>query len=412
MEQMPRKATNPGMPIIYQKRFGPTLTSFRDEPRHQQQFDTLDNAVIQHSLKWNTFSPDVLPMAIAEMDFLSPDPIIAAIQKRSKRGYLGYQKAPESWFNAIQRYLFAKHSILAERDQILPLNGLVCALSIIGRLALQKSQSIIVPTPCYPPFTRAPQLMGARVQTVEMPQRFDGRRELDLERLTDCVKSGGKILLLCNPHNPTGKVFTVDELVALSSWAIVNEVTIVSDEIHCDLILDKHRRHISLASLSPEIASQTITLMSPSKTYNMAGLKGAFAVINNEKLRGEFKVASQDIIPGPSLEALYAMQAAYTQCESWRESLLEYLRGNRALVTETLKPHLMDIKYVQPEATYLAWIDLSATRHADPYKSILEQGKLALGNGAEFLAPGHVRLNFGTPRLVLQEGLRRLTDLL
>jgi cystathionine beta-lyase len=298
--------------------------------------------------------------------------------------------------------------------QVLPewlvwLPGLVCGLNVLCRAVGEPGDDVITFTPIYPPFMSAPVL--SQRGTVKVPlQMVDGRWVADLEALERAVTPRTRLLLLCSPHNPVGRAWTRDELQQFADVAERHNLVIGSDDIHAGLILDKGTRHVPIATLSPETARRTITLLAPSKTYNIPGLGCSFAIISDPVLRKSFIKAAGRIVPHVNLLGFTATEAAYRQGEEWRQALLAYLRGNRDLVTEAIR-NIPGLATTHVEATYLAWIDTRATGIANPGRFFEEAG-VGLSDGADFDAPGFVRLNFGCSRSLLVEALRRMATAL
>lgn len=371
-------------------------------------FDRVLNRRESDSFKWHKYPADVLPMFVADMDFVSPPAIRKALQERVAHGCFGYAAAPETARATICSMLRENYGWIAELGWIVFLPGLVSAVAMAARMTARDGHKVIVPAPCYPPFTRAPEYMEC--ETIRVPLRTDGSSNwsLDIAALDRAADAGGRLLILCNPYNPTGHVFRREELQAVAEWARIRKVTIVSDEIHCGLLLDEDLRHIPIASLNDDAAGRTITLMAPSKTYNVPGIGIGFAIIPDADLRRRFEREGEDIVPEPSLFGYTVCEAAYRDCEPWRQALLRYLRANRDLVGEALQPYAAQVRFNRPEATYLAWLNLSGTGWSDPAGELLRRGRVALGVGAEFHDPACARLNFGCPRSTLLEGLSRI----
>lgn len=237
-----------------------------------------------------------------------------------------------------------------------------------------------------------------------VPLRREGDRwTFDLERFERELSNRSRVLLLCNPHNPVGRRYEPDELRGVAEICLRCNVVICSDEIHCDLVLDGGR-HVPIAKLSEEIAARTITLMAPSKTFNIPGLNCAFAIIPNVELRKPFKKAREGIVPGTNALGYAACLAAYRDGEPWRAALIEVLRRNRDIVYRTVNEEIPGLSMDQVQATYLAWIDTTELGLSEPAK-FFEQAGVGLSDGADFLGPGYVRLNFGCPEKTLREGL-------
>jgi bifunctional pyridoxal-dependent enzyme with beta-cystathionase and maltose regulon repressor activities len=260
--------------------------------------------------------------------------------------------------------------------------------------------------PIYPPFLTAPEYSDRRVITVPFEQERN-RWILDPDRIEAAVTPRTRMLMLCNPQNPTGRVFSRTELIALAEICLRHHLVICSDEIHCDLILDQNLNHIPMATLSPEIAQQTITLMAPSKTYNIPGLGCSFAVIPNSELRGKFLRVKRGIIPDVNMLGYTACLAAYQHGSEWLNELRDYLRGNRDLIRHWIDHEIPGLQLSHIEATYLAWIDVRQVESEDPVR-LFERFGVGLSDGRYFGWPGFVRLNMGCPRSLLLKGLQRM----
>jgi cysteine-S-conjugate beta-lyase len=259
--------------------------------------------------------------------------------------------------------------------------------------------------PVYPPFLTAPGHFRRNLVTV--PLVLDrGRWRFDLEQLEQAVTPRTRLFLLCSPHNPVGRAFEPDELLGLAEICERHGIVICSDEIHCGLVLDRDKRHIPTAALSPEIATHTITLMAPSKTYNLPGLGCAFAVVSDPGLRRKFRAAMDGIVPHVNVMGLVAAEAAYRHGGEWLAALLDYLRQNRELVMERVNG-MPGLVTTHVEATYLAWIDARGTGIDEPAR-FFEAAGVGLGNGEAFGGPGFLRLTFGCPRIILEEALDRM----
>lgn len=358
-----------------------------------------------HSIKWDKFPNDVIPMWVADMDFASPEPIIKAIQDRVSDGVFGYTKAAPELDKAIIDNAKNNYQWDIKANQIDYLPGLVCALHVAVRAFTKEDEAVIIPGPVYFHLTKAAELANRKIHSIPM-QLINDRWLPDMQAFADaCADTKSKLILLCNPHNPGGTVFSRDELLQIHALAAQYDLTVVSDEIHCDLILDEGLTHIPFASLNQDAASRTVTLMAPSKTYNVAGLGLAYSVTQNLTLKNKFNLARSGIMPDPNLLAFDATQAAYTQCQDWHRDLIKYLRKNRALIQQRLAP--TQCKMSQIEATYLAWIDVSYLKLDNAEAYFLKAG-VAISDGKQFGNPNFIRLNFGCSYQQLDQALTRL----
>ncbi|TYL47183.1 MalY/PatB family protein [Marinomonas sp. IMCC 4694] len=367
-------------------------------------FDGLVDRSNSHSEKWSKYPESVIPMWVADMDFDAPDCIKESLNQRVEQGVYGYTKTPEALENAIQKHLSQRYGWSVSVGDLVHLPGLVCALHLSVRVYSDKEDAVVVPGPVYYHLTKAPELSGRTVLHVDMVIEA-GRWVLDMAQFeVACADPKSKMILLCNPHNPGGTVYTKTELLRIHVLAEKYNLVVVSDEIHCDLILDDVP-HVPFASLNEEAANRTVTLMAPSKTFNIAGLGYAFAVIENATLRQVFQQERAGLIPSPNLLGLTAATAAYEKGQEWHQSLLTYLTQNRDVLIERLAK--TPLKMANLEATYLAWIDVSALLLDDPYGFFVDAG-VGVSNGADFGNPNFVRLNFGCPRSVLHQAMTRI----
>jgi len=290
------------------------------------------------------------------------------------------------------------------------LPGLEVGLNIVCRLPESAEAQVLSCVPIYPPFLSAPKNAGRELVTVPLPLEGHEYR-FDAAALERSLSPPSDVFLACNPQNPTGRVMSRAELESLADVCLRHDLTICSDEIHCGLVLDADKQHIPLATLSPEVASRTITLMSPSKTYNLAGLMWAYAIIPDDSIRRRFKRVARGIVTELNAFGYVASLAAYRDSADWHAALIDYLRGNRDRV-EAAVAKMPGVWMPHVEATYLAWLDCRQAGLGDDPVATFEAAGVGLSDGRWFGAPGFVRLNFGCPRSVLEEGLRRISRLL
>lgn len=375
-------------------------------------FDQAPNRRHTDSLKWQRYGA-ALPLWVADMDFISPEPVLAALQERVAHGVFGYGAPPDELTATICTRLAALYRWTVAPEQIVYLPGLVTGLNVTCRAVGEPGDAVLVQTPVYPPFLSAPTNQERRLLTAELTaESRDGSLyySFDDTAFEAAIAPRTRLFLLCHPHNPVGRTFNSAELQRLAALCERHDLTICSDEIHCDLLLDG-RRHTPLATLAPEIAQRCITLMAPSKTFNIAGLGASFAIIQNPELRRQFKHAMRGIVPDVNILALNAALAAYRHGSDWLDELLAYLAANRDYVVDYVQRHLSGIRTTVPEATYLAWLDCRDAGLPDnPHRFFLHQAGVALNNGADFGPGGNgfVRLNFGCPRDRLAEALERM----
>jgi len=381
-------------------------------------FDAIPDRAGTDSLKWAKYrdSPypgGVIPLWVADMDFAAPPAVVAALRQRIEHGVFGYNQPTASQTDAVVAYLGSKFDWPIDPAWIVWLPGLVSGLNVACRTVGAAGDAVFTATPIYPPFLSAPEFSGRRVASAPLVRDSAGWL-WDFPAVDAALKSSqAKLFLLCHPHNPTGRVWNEDELWQIALLAEKHDMVVCSDEIHNGLILSRSRRHRVFATLGPELAARSITLMAPSKTFNIPGLGCAFAVIPDSRLRRSFHEAMHGIVPHVNALGMVATEAALTLCDDWQAALLDYLRGNlRAVERAVAAAPGLDMRPV--EATYLAWIDareFAAERGIDNPARYLEQHGLGLSDGADFGAPGFVRLNFGTRRALLEEALARLPKL-
>lgn len=355
------------------------------------------------SIKWGRYAGrDILPLWVADMDFAAPPAVLAALRRRLDHGVLGYPKVAPSLVAAVVDYLAAHYDWPVDPDWLVWLPGVVPGLNVACRAV---EGDVLVPTPVYPGLLSAPRFSGRRLLTVDLVLT-DGAWRLDLDALAAALTPQTRLLLLCHPHNPVGRAWSREELDALAAFARQHELVVCSDEIHCGLVLDPGRRHLPFAALGDDARRRSITLMAPSKTYNVPGLGCSFAVIPDPALRRRFIAASRGIVPEMNLLGLVACEAAYRQGEDWRRQLIAYLGANRDRVQAAVAA-LPGVSMAPVEATCLAWLDVRPLGLAAPVAHFEAHG-LGLSDGADFGAPGWVRLNFGCPRSTLDQALARL----
>ncbi|MCC6415943.1 MAG: PatB family C-S lyase [Opitutaceae bacterium] len=365
------------------------------------------------SQKWQKYvGRDILPRWVADMDFKSSPAILAALHARVEHGVFGYARPVKATVDAVVNALRLRYDWAIEPAWIVWLPGLVCGLNVTAQAFAEPGDEVLTFSPIYPPFMSAPK-NSARV-SVSVPLILrDGRWEIDWVALEAAVTPRTKLFLLCSPHNPIARVWRRDELMRLGEFCVRHDLLLCSDEIHCDLILD-NLPHIPTARLGADIAKRSITLMAPSKTYNVPGLGTSFAVIPDAGLRARFVRATAGIVAEVTTLGFAACEAAYRDSEDWRQALLATLRGNRDHLVKFVENELPGVSLDAPiEATYLAWLNVRALNLPDPIAHFEAHG-VGLSDGAFFGAPKgyYVRLNFGCPRATLELALRRMKNAL
>ena len=355
------------------------------------------------SVKWSRYAGrDVLPLWVADMDLAVAPAIQEALHRRVEHGVFGYAAPWPSLVEAVQAHLAAEYRWAIEPAWLVWLPGLVTGLNVACRAV---GGAAFAATPIYPPFLTAPE----RLVTAPL-RREPARWGWDLPAVETALDPETRLFLLCHPHNPVGRAWDEAELRAIDALAERHELVVCSDEIHCGLVLDDGRRHVPYATLSEGAARRSITLMAPSKTFNLPGLGCAFAVIPDPKLRKAFKQAMHGIVPHVNLLGLVACEAAFRHGASWHADLLDYLRGNRERVLAAVAA-IPGLTTTPVEATYLAWLDARSLGLEHPQRH-LEAAGLGLSDGQDFglgeAYRGFLRLNFGCTRAVLDEALSRL----
>ncbi|MCX6876714.1 MAG: PatB family C-S lyase [Verrucomicrobia bacterium] len=352
--------------------------------------------------------PELEPFWVADMDFASAPEILEALHRRVEHGVFGYAQAHEGLNAAVLDYLRTRRSAEVPLEQIIHLGGLVPALSLAARACCGPGEAVLTCTPVYPPFLNVHH--DARVALVTVDHGFeDGRWIFDWAAMERAVTRQTRVFLLCNPQNPLGRVFSRAEVMQLALFCEAHDLVLVSDEIHCDLIFDEAATpHVSALNLPPALAKRTITLLSPSKTWNIAGLGYAYAVIPDAALRHRFAATRGHTLSEINALSYYAAEAAYRHGEPWRVALLAYLKTNRDSLVDFIRTRGPELSVVAGDATYLAWLDARSLGVASPAGHWEQRAGLLLSDGASFAWPGWIRFNFGCPHARLMEGLEKL----
>ncbi|WP_346858931.1 PatB family C-S lyase [uncultured Draconibacterium sp.] len=356
-------------------------------------------------------SKDLLPLWVADMDFKTPDFIVEAIKKRAEHEIFGYTFRPDSYFEAIINWMKRRHNWEIKKEWISFSPGVVAGLTFAVESFSKPGDGVIVQPPVYFPFFDS--VKGTKRKMIENPLKIENERyTFDLEDLKSKIDKNTKLLLLCNPQNPGGMVWTREELVALTDICLENNIMIISDEIHSDLIFGDHK-HIPLASISEEVAQNCMISMAPSKTFNVAGLTSSMVIIPNKtKLARYDRTIGVGHLGMGNIFGSIALEAAYTHGDEWLEQLLDYLWSNFQLVNDFMKARLPRVKVMNLEATYLVWMDFTdyGMKNDDLMKFLLENAGVALNDGGRFGTGGDgwLRINIGCQRSVLQEALNKL----
>jgi cystathionine beta-lyase len=375
--------------------------------------DSLSAAEMHRSsrIKWRLFGDDVLPAWVADMDFPVAPPIHRAIRELVGRHDFGYHHVPLSpgLRDALVSRMAERFSWQIDPQRIVPLVNVLQGLDASVLLHSRRGEGVVLETPIYPPFLAAVERSGRRVVESSLV-RGAHRYEIDFEHLRAMLDPDTRLLLLCNPHNPTGRVFEREELLALGELALEHDIIVVSDEIHADLAFPP-RRHLPFATLGPELAERTITLTSATKSFNLAGLPCAFAIFGSDRVQQPFQELPPHVLGQPGILDDAATHAAWTEGQPWLDEVVAYLLENRDLVMDFFARRLPDLRVLPPEATYMAWLDCRELGlPADPFNFFLEHARVALTRGSDFGAPGKgfVRMNFATSRTILLEILERM----
>ncbi|MGR3808936.1 MalY/PatB family protein [Jiulongibacter sp. NS-SX5] len=356
------------------------------------------------SVKWDMLPEDVLPVWVADMDFESPEEIKEALRGLVDHQIYGYAWPKEELFTVIINRLKDRHGWEIKKEWIVLLPGLVPGLHAAARTLPKERSSVMTSTPVYFHLFKAAGSAGN--QTIEVPfAQKDKKWVMDFASMQNALTSSTGMYMLCNPHNPNGRVFSKDELEQVSDFCLNNDLVLVSDEIHCDLILDNSKKHISVASLNKEIENQSITLLAPSKTWNIAGLGGSMAIIPNSDIRKKFQDAAYGIMPHMNNWQMASMLAAYTHGEPWRKELISYLQANQEYLLKEING-IPGLSMEPCEATYLAWI---ACDKENPEEYLRKHG-LGVSGAHQFNGKGYFRLNFGTQRANLEKAVAILKE--
>ena len=354
---------------------------------------------------------DLLPLWVADMDFKVPPCISDAIVERANHEIYGYTFRGDSCINSIQNWLKTRHDWAIPKDWISSSPGVVTGLSILLMSLTNEGDQIAIQSPVYHPFAQV--INDTKRKLVVNPLRLtDEGYQMDFEQLEELAKNGLTALVLSNPHNPVGRVFTKEELVQLGNLANTYDFLIISDEIHQDLIYEGYK-HIPLASLSDELAQRTITCIAPSKTFNVAGLASSVIIIPNAKLKQKFETLLSSLhLNSGNLFGHTAMQAGYEDGAEWLDQLMDYLKGNVDFLHSYLKENIPTIKLIEPEATYLLWLDCRSLNIDTEKlnKLLIQKAGLALNKGTTFGndGEGFLRINIGCPRSVLEKALEKI----
>ena len=371
-------------------------------------------------MKWHQFDEDVLPLWVADMDFRSPDPVIRALHERVEHGVFGYGADPLELREVVVARLERLYGWQVSPEALVFLPGVVTGFNLVCHAMATRGEGVLIQTPVFYPILEAPAGAGLTNDEMELTLRSDGSYEIDFDLFERAITNRTHIFILCNPHNPVGRAFRREELEQMAEICLRHDIIICSDEIHCDLLFEGSH-HLPIATLAPEIANQTITLMAPSKTFNLPGLKCSVAIVQNAELRKKLESTHTNLIQhsvfglGVNVMGYVAALAAYRDGQAWLDEVLPYLEANLDFLLQYVEAHLPGISMSRPEATYLAWLSChEAGISSNPQEFFLQEARVALNDGATFGqgGEGFVRLNFGCPRSILTEALDRMREAL
>ncbi|RHW42616.1 pyridoxal phosphate-dependent aminotransferase [Neobacillus notoginsengisoli] len=379
-------------------------------------FDERISRLNTASVKWELTkeiygTDDVLPMWVADMDFKPPQELLDTIKARVDHGIFGYTFVPPSVHESISGWLKSRHGWEIRHSWILFANGVVPSISIAILAYTKPGDKVLIQPPVYNPFFEMTELNGRTVESSPLLLK-NGRYEIDFTSFEESLKKGCRLFLLCNPHNPGGMVWTKEELKKMADLCVKHDCLILADEIHSDILLNG-RRHIPIASLGKDIADRTITCVAPSKTFNLGGIQVSAAIITNSELRDKFHaVQKMQGFFAPNIFATIAIEAAYKHGAKWLASLIAYIEENVRISKEFIAESIPEIKLVEPEGTYLLWLDCRGLGLSDEalQERLIKKGKLALEPGAKYGhgGEGFVRMNIACPKEMLIDGLTRL----
>jgi cysteine-S-conjugate beta-lyase len=388
-------------------------------------FDQILDRRRTNSTKWGQIPEDVIPLSLADMDFRTPEPVLDALRSSLEFGVLGYDLEIKTLQEVASARLERLYGWKVTPEMVIATPGIVSGFNTAARTVCGQGDGILIQVPVYNPFQSVSENADLTSQTAPLILNKSGQNlvyDVDFSVFKSSIHSNAArthMFLLCNPHNPTGNMFSVEELIEFAELCLENNVIICSDEIHSELILSD-RHHIPIASISPEIANHTITLISPSKTFNVPGLFCGLAIIPDPNLRERFKKQAERLTLHVNSLGIVSAQAALSgECDDWLMEIRSYLRTNRDILLQFIQDFLPGIHTTNPEATYLAWLDCNdliseGKIQGSPYEFFLKEAKIDFNDGKIFGpgGEGFVRLNFGCPRSTLMIALERMRNTL
>ena len=378
-------------------------------------FETLSVEQLRNrqGTKWRHFDDDVLCAWIADMDFPVAKPLQQCHEAALDRQEFGYpiKADTDPLAEVCAERMRQRYSWTPRADLINVMTDVVQGLYVAVDRFTQPGDGVLIQTPIYHPFLHLVRDLDRRLVSNPLMYSKQGW-QLDIEHLSASIDADTRVLLFCNPHNPSGRVWTRNELEAIAELVIRHNLIVFSDEIHSDLTYPGHQ-HIPFASLSPELESRTITFTSASKTYNIAGVRCALAIFGSPELKQQFDVFPKRFMGGMGAGATEFTRVAWSECAEWHTQLMTYLDSNRKFIGDFISSHMPSVQYIEPQSTYLAWLDFNNTSlDEDPYTFFLREAKVALSPGPQFGDPGQgcARLNFATDQKILREILQRMSN--
>jgi cystathionine beta-lyase len=375
-------------------------------------FDNVPNRRIAGVLnKWTYYPKDKLPLWVADMDFPAPKPILDELRKTVNQGVLGYELASPALLETVAARMDHLYKWKVQPDSVVPVTGIVSGFNVAARAFGSEKKGYLVQPPVYNEFHELKNNVGLPQIDAPLIKRVRGNilsYEIDWDLFKKQVRKVS-IFLLCSPHNPLGILFSRKDLAQMAEICLENKVLIVADEIHSELLLD-NKKFTPMAKLSREIANNTITLVAPSKTFNVPGLFCGFAIIPNKELRDQYIKVVEHLRLHVASFGYHAAQVGFSgQCDEWLRELRSYLTGNRDFLVDYVTKNMPGVRITVPQATYLAWLDFTKLDlEKSPFDFFFEKASVALSDGAIFGEKGHVRLNFGTSRRILNQALDRM----
>lgn len=357
---------------------------------------------------------DLLPLWVADMDFATPDFIREALQQRLDHPIYGYTSLPEDYWPTVARWIEDHHQWHVEPSWLRYIPGIVKGIGFVLNVFTEPGDKVIIQPPVYHPFRITPQQNGREVVWNPLRQREDGQYDMDFDNLEQVCDERCKVLILCNPHNPAGRIWPRETLIRLADFCKAHHLLVISDEIHCDMALFGHK-HLPFASVSPTAAEISITFQAPSKTFNIAGIVSSYAVVPNAELRERFYhwTGANELNDAPVF-AQVATMAAYKHGEAWRKAMLKYVEENVVFVEEYCQNNLKGVRAIRPQASFLVWLDCRGLGldHDALQDLFVNQAHLALNDGAMFGpgGDGFMRLNVGCPRSILRQAMQQLRE--